>query len=220
MRRAGAGLLLLLLILSTLLSCGKQSRSYDEAEVLAAARDLLPTAEKLNEIYYGDGIRPDTERTKERQGVYYPARDEDLAHYGIGSVDELKERTRATFSSAYASLLFSTKLSSVSDGENLLALSRFYQRYEGEGDQKTPTLWMVNSEERGLLVDMLTYDYDSLLVDGAEGEVVYVTLPVTAENSAGEKATIPLRIGLIEETNGWRVDTPTYARYPVGLTGA
>lgn len=215
MRRLVSGLLICALVVLSLVSCGEKSRTYDEEEVLAAARVLLPAAEALNGIYYGDGIRPDTDRTEEKNGVYYPARAEDLARYGLSTVEELKERTRATFTASYAALLFSTKLSSVSDGDNVLAFSRFYQAYDGTGEDKKPTFFMVNSEERGLLTDTLTYDYDSLAVSGAEGDIVYVTLSVVAENEKGEHATVPLRIGLLEEDAGWRIETPTYARYPL-----
>lgn len=215
MRRVVSGLLICALTLLSLLSCGEKNRTYDEGEVLAAARTLLPAAEALNEIYYGDGIRPDTERTEEKKGVYYPALAEDLARYSLSTVDELKERTRATFSASFSSLLFSTKLSSVSDGESITSFSRFYQAYEGKGEDKKPTFFMVNSETKGLLTDKLTYDYGNLSVEGAEGQTVYVTLSVVAENEKGERATVSLRVGLMEEADGWRIDTPTYARYPI-----
>ena len=216
MRRALSGLLSLtvtLCLLLSLISCGEQNRTYDEEEVLAAARVLLPAAEKLNEIYYGDGIRPDLERSEEKNGVYYPAVKEDLGRYGITTVDSLKEKTREVFTVDYATLIFSTKLSSVSDGDSVLSLSRFYQAYDGTGADKTPTLFMVNSAEKGLLVDTLTYHYDTLSVDGSEGNFVYVTLTVTAQNDAGESVDVSLRVGLLEEEDGWRIDTPTYARY-------
>ena len=215
MRRVVSVLLICALIVFSLVSCGEKNRTYDEDEVLAAARALLPAAEALNEIYYGDGIRPDTERTEEKNGVYYPALAEDLARYSLTTVEELKERTRATFTSSYATLIFSTKLSAVSDGDNIKTFSRFYQAYDGTGEDKKPTFFMVNSEESGLLTDTLTYDYGSLAVEGAEGDIVYVTLSVVAENDKGERATIPLRVGLLEEDGGWRIDTPTYARYPI-----
>lgn len=218
MRRTASLLLIFAMTLLCLLSCGESARTYDEEEVLAAARDLLPAAEKLNEIYYGDGIRPDTDRTEEKQGVYYPARSEDLGKYGIFTVEDLREKTRETFTVSYASLLFSTKLSSVSDGDSIFAFSRFYQAYDGTGDEKKETFFMVNSEEKGLLTDTLTYLYDTLKVEGAEGSLVYVTIDVIAENEKGERATVPLRIGLMEESDGWRIDTPTYARYPLSLS--
>lgn len=218
MRRAVSVLLILCLCLLSLLSCGENARTYDEEEVLAVARDLLPKSEKLNEIYYGDGILPDTGREEEKKGVYFPARNEDLEKYGIFTIEDLREKTRETFTVSYASLLFSTKLSSVSDGDTIFAFSRFYQAYDGTGDEKKETFFMVNSEEKGLLTDSLTYLYGTLKVEGAEGSLVYVTIDVIAENEKGERATVPLRIGLMEESDGWRIDTPTYARYPLSLS--
>lgn len=72
---------------------------------------------------------------------------------------------------------------------------------------------MVNKESEVLLKDKVTYDYQTLSVKGAEGEIVKVTIAVTVENDAGEVQYKTLEIGLLEEAGGWRIDTPTYTRY-------
>lgn len=205
-------LFLLLPLLLLPVSCGESGRSFDEEEVLAAARELLPLAEELNEIYYGMGIRP---IESEEKKTYLPARTEDLASFGITNVESLKQKTRNVFSAGYASLIERTKLSAVYDEGTVAGIARYYQTYETDGEEKKEGAFMVHTSPEIYLTDKLTYEYSTLMIDRAEGDTVYVTLSVTVENGEGETAEVSLRVGLIEESGGWRIDTPTYATYPI-----
>lgn len=207
-------LLLLLSLLLPLLavSCQTEGRTYDAEEVLCAARSLLPAAEMLNDIYYGEGIRPvESEENK----AYLPAREEDLLKFGITNLESLRQRTKEIFSASYASLLERTKLSAVYDGGTAVSVARYYQSYTYEGETKIEGDLMVYTSPEINLKDTLIYHYEEITVDGSEGSLVYVTLPVTATDQEGLSATVTLRVGLIEEADGWRIDTPTYARYPI-----
>ena len=94
-------LLSLIVILSslfTLASCG--NRKYDEAEVKAAAEELILSSEMLNEIFWGKGIAH-YEDTNTSNGYYFEASYSALREYGFYTIAEMETLTRATFSSVY-----------------------------------------------------------------------------------------------------------------------
>ena len=73
-------------------SCKKEvkDRDYDEAQVLAAAKDLIQKSEKLNDIYYGYGIEADTGDINNANGYYYPADVLSLEKFGVETVNDIK----------------------------------------------------------------------------------------------------------------------------------
>lgn len=185
------------------------NRSYDEEEVIAAAKNLLKKAEKLNYIYYGDGIQYyDYEG---ENGHYRKANTAHLEELGFSTIDELKVITEETFSQEYSTLLYSTILSAVRDDVTVVSMARYYQVY----DEKTnlPTHIMVNSAFSPLMRDRVEYDYDSMRVSDVKKEKVFVTVDATVTGSGGESQHTEIIITLIEEDNGWRIDNPTYANY-------
>ena len=148
--------LLILLVLSLLLpcllaGCAEKDRTYDEAEVLAAAKELIEGSILLNEIYYGRGI-PYLDDASEANGYYYPADPFFEDESGIGSIADLRERTDAVYTRALADLIYRTKLSSVSDEDGVRALARYYQKYE-DAEQTQPVCIMVNVRAEVFLVD-------------------------------------------------------------------
>lgn len=204
--------LLSLLILSLLFggfSCKEKNRSYDEEEVLSAARDLLPKAQTLDRIYYGEGLRWNPDESG-ANGSYYPADEYDLAKYGFSTVDELKKFTRGVFSEGYSSLIFNTKLSSVADEDGIHEMARYYQKTEnGE-----PVSIMVYTRATVIFTSSLVLDMKSMAVEGSVGQKVYVTLPVYVTDESGEHTqTRTLRFPLFEEQDGWRIDGATFINY-------
>ena len=122
-------LLAVLMILSTLTSC---NRRYDEAEVTEAAKKLLKTAEMLNEVYYGSGIKYfDSE---EKIGLYYCKADTmHLESLGFTTINELKKITEETFSVRYASTIYSTVLTSLKDEKGVIVSpARYHQATDEE----------------------------------------------------------------------------------------
>ena len=62
-------LVLLTAILLLLVSCGaEKNRSYDEAEVKAAAENLIMKTERLNKIFWGDNLQVMSHMLKEYRG--------------------------------------------------------------------------------------------------------------------------------------------------------
>ncbi len=202
-----------LIVIATLISVLSMSgcnRTYDEEEVLTAAKELLHEAEKLNYIYYGDGID------------YFDAEEEGLGHYrkavpahleelGFNTVDELRLMTEKVYSKSYSEHLFSTVLSSQKDGDIIVAMARYYQAYNEETGE--PTDIMVYSKYNVIFKDKLEYDYDSLQIEGSKREKVYLTVNATVTNSEGKSQIAEITVTLFEEEDGWRIDNPTYANY-------
>ena len=71
---------------------------------------------------------------------------------------------------------------------------------------------MVYSKALVLLKDEVSYNFDTLEVIGSKKEIVYVTLTVEVRRDENTQMRT-LKVGLIEEDNGWRIDTPTYMSY-------
>jgi hypothetical protein len=72
---------------------------------------------------------------------------------------------------------------------------------------------MVYSKAIPLLVDSVKYDYDSITVSHSKKKTVFVKIDCHITTDDGKTQDKTLEIGLVEEKNGWRIDTPTYARY-------
>ena len=98
----------------------------------------------------------------------------------------------------------------------MIAHARYYQKYNAIDDstEYAEECIMVDSEAEVLLDDKIVYDYDTLTVSHAKGDLVFVNITVTVTDSEGEKSqTKELSISLIEEADGWRINSPTYTTY-------
>ena len=194
-----------------LYSCEK-NREYDEAVVKAAADELIKKSIGLNEIFYGKGLSYSDDESK-ALGPYSPATEEACSRYGIETIDDIKTKTRAVFSTELSNLMFDTKLSTVYDSDGIIrAYSRYYQKYT-DADNPTPEYIMVYTDAVAQLKDTVTYDYSTLSVKGSKGETVYVEIEVLVLTDDGKSQTKTLEIGLIEEADGWRLSTPSYTSY-------
>lgn len=206
-----AFLLTIVVIMSLLLcvSCGND-RDYDAAEVIGAAKELIKKSEKLNDIYYGYGIQYEKNES-EANGSYYPADYTSLSKFGVNTVNDIKNLTTECFTKEYSSLIIETNLSSVSDDDGIQLYSRYYQKYNALDNSEECI--MVNRNATVYLTDTLIYDYDSLTVSRVKGEEVFVTIKVTVVNGEGLTQEQSVEIALLEEEDGWRINSPTYAKY-------
>jgi len=201
--------ILLLATVSSLLFSVSCNRKYDEDEVLSATKELLAKAEKLNYIYYGEGIK--YYDSNDQNGYYRKANIAHLEELGFSNIDELKAITEETFSVEYSNLIYSTILSAVRDDFTVVSAARYYQEYDEV--TKLPTDIMVNSAFSPMMRDRVEYNYDSMYVSGVKKEKVFVTVKATVTNTKGDSQITDIVITLIEEENGWRIDNPTYANY-------
>ena len=213
--RITALLLALTLCFFAFVGCGNddgkvENREYDKAEVEAAAAELLEASKLLNYIYWGKGI-PYVDNKSLASGNYYPADDTYLATIGITTIQDLKDKTAATYSQEICEWIYSTVLSSVYSDTTVAGLSRYEQVYTGKNNDE-PDYIRVYTEASYWLVDEVEY-HSSVEALRSEGEVVYVLVLATVTSPEGKVMNTNLEIGLVEEADGWRLNTPTYARY-------
>ena len=200
---------LILILASIPLSLTSCDRSYDEAEVMEAATKLIAASAELNEIYYGKGIAYLAD-SAHNISLYCEADPMSLEKYGIKNIAQLQEKTLLVFSESHAESMFKSAFSgsfSQNGGSNL---SRYYQKYDSKG--VTPICIMVNSSYEPVMNAENVYDMSTLKVIGSKKEYVYVSIEVTI--TSGEKSQEQtLDIRLIEEENGWRISSTTFANY-------
>ena len=183
----------------------KQDRKYDEAEVLEAAEALIKKSELLNEIYWGYGI-PYVDDVNLSNGSYFPADDGYLAEIGISSLADLDEMTRSVFSGFICQWIKNSVLSSGGSGSNMY-VSRYGESYD------EPKYILVNKYHEVLLKDTVEYDYDSLKVVGTKGDIVKVSIKCKVTNEDNDTVIKTIEVDMIEEDDGWKLDTPTYVVY-------
>ena len=204
--------LILIFTLGTFISCGDVK--YDEQEVKTEAKRLIEQSIVLNDIYWGAGI-PYLEDKNTSDGIYYKA--QESYHYllGFNTVDEMLSLTKKTFSEGYCSNIKATIFNSIQDGDNSLIPARYYQKYSYDKNGKVigNDCIMVNSEWDRIFYGEVEYDYDSIVVIGSEDETVYVKINATVKFEDYEPQTREIRISLVEEKDGWKIDSPTYLNY-------
>lgn len=187
-----------------------KNREYDKAEVEAAASELLEDSKLLNYIYWGEGI-PYVDDKSLSSGSYYPADQNYLDSIGIKTIEDLKTLTEKTYSKGMCEWIYSSVLSSVHSDTSVAGLSRYEQVFGGKNNDE-PEYIRVYTEANYWLVDEVEY-HSSVEALRSEGDIVYVLVLATVTNPEGKVMNTNLEIGLIEEEDGWRLDSPTYARY-------
>jgi len=184
-------------------------RTYNEQEVIAAAKNLIRQSEEYNDIFWGEGIRY-VEDDNYSSGIYYPADPIHLNELGFKKVSDITDGMKKVYSEKYSKQITDSVFSSKVGNTNMAGFVRYYQDND---------LFMVYSEYTPLLVDEVEYLYDTVKVLGSDGALVNIEITVKitkASNDEAEEAKIQersIKISLIEEEGSWRIDSPTYARY-------
>ena len=205
MKRLISFLTCIVLLLTVLTACGEKNREYNEEEVRLAAYSLLEDSKKVNLVFFGTGIRHDTESTAFSNGAYCIA---DLFHtnaLGISNIAELKDETARVYTDALCSIIFTTKLSSLEDDGYILELARYYENDDGD--------IMVYTDAEPMYENEIEYLYDTLTVIGSKGELVYITVDAILTNADGKEQRKRAEFALLEEDDGWRLDTYSFIKF-------
>ena len=208
-------LLTVISILFLTVSCGEEkNREYNEAEVRAAATELIKATELLNEIYYGEGI-PWYRSPTQGNGTYQPADDIWLDQKGFTTVQELKKMTTDVYTKDYCDDVFASIFESMKDvNDNINSFARYIQIYDDLSvDEQIPLYILVNTKTVPLFTDEVEYHYDTLRISRVKGQKVYAEIGVTVTNSEGKSQNSTIEVALLEEADGWRLDEPTYIKY-------
>jgi len=205
--------IVVIICLFTCFSCSDskiKNRDYNEEEVITAAKKLIIQSETVNEIYYGHGIDYYMDEST-ANGIYYQADFLSLNRFGIETIEDIKNLTYECYAKNIATDMINTTLSSVSDEDGIQMMSRYYQKYNALDNK--PECIMVNKNATVYLTDKVVYDYSSLRTSRVEGEVVFVKINVTVTTEDEKTQTREIEIGLLEESDGWRLNSPTYVKY-------
>ena len=184
-----------------------RNRKYDEVEVKAAAIELIKASVKINDIYYGEGIRF-LEYSENNVSLYCEADPTHLAELGFSTINELKKMTKEVFSEAHAEGMFSGTFS----GKGTSQMSRYYQQNDDNRVDPKPLYIMVHREYDPLMKGEMTYNFDTLTITGSKREYVNATIDVTVTLD-GKTQTHTLNIRLVEEEGGWRLASTTFTNY-------
>ena len=203
---------LILLISGILLSCGGGMK-VTEDEMRGVLAELLPKAEELNVIYFGEGL-PMTEDA-DVLNAFYDSFDTDITSINYQPVDpscgytteqQIREATLEVFTPSYASYLFERAFTGISATYD-----------EGTENQHRETaVYAMYIEQNGILtarIDLAeealplgrTYDLDNLTINRTRENYVVLTIP-TEQN--GHPLDVELK--LVSTEAGWRLDCPTY----------
>lgn len=206
MKRLCVFILVIALSLMAFVGC---DRSYDEGEVKFAARALLEKSLIVNEIFYGEGIPYDV-NSEFTKGSYSPADKEYLSYLGVSTTEGLKGLARGVYTNAICEIIFSTKLSSIKDGEEggIVAVKRYYDATQKDGGNL-----MVYTEAKPTYDNEIEYLYETLTVVGADGELIKIEIDVLLTSKIGEKRTTRIDLHLLEEDNGFRLDEWSFVKY-------
>ena len=217
-KRIAALFLAVLVIASSVVTLSSCDREYNESEVFSAAEDLIEKSKKMNEIFFGYGIMYDELAggySEGLDGIYMKAADygpASLDEYGFTTVKELEEMTRSVYTNSYSDELIGIMISGVTIGGQIVWQARYVQVYGGAALDK-PEYILVNTEFDPVATDDVEYLYDTMKVDEVDGEKRYVTLDCKVTNYEGKSQIRNIRVCLLEERNGFRLDGPTYIKY-------
>ncbi len=197
-------ILLLTLSLCTILtSCGEEVIEYDETELISTAGTLIRKSAEFNIIFWGDGI-PFEEGTNYDNGIYSPS----MSEYKYTLIDDIIKDAENIFSSGYMTTVKRTIFSAQFGDTGVDGYARYYQETELD-----PI--MVRTDYKPVLVDKNEYLYDTIVIDGADENAVYVKISIKVTRDDAYQI-ITSRIKLVNE-DGWRIDNHTFANYNTNI---
>lgn len=207
MKRISLILILILTLGIVLSSCG--NRDYDEAVVKAETRVLLEKSKAINEVFYGVGMTVDSSLSSSITGYYKPVSKEYLGELGVSNLNGLRELTKEVYTEELSELIFQTKLNSVKDSAgNVVVYARYFET-KVNNEQRV----MVYTAADPMYENDVDYLYDTLVVRGSDKQHIIVELDVKLTTFDGFSRVERIEILLLEEKDGFRLDTLSFAKY-------
>lgn len=195
-----------LLVFSVLLtSC---SVDYTEDEIKSAAIELIEASYEVNEIYFGKGLSV-SEKDSEAAKDFAADLDVDVAAVSYlpvtedcpySTIEQLKELAAKVYTADYCEYLWKMAFEGVSveDGSSAV-YARYITDYSGRLTVRS------DLDETGADLRR-TYDTENITVEKMKKDEAWVTLTSLVDG----KEDISITFVLKRETNGWRLDQPTY----------
>jgi len=171
-------------------SCGSD---INKEEVVSAAQKLITDSVAINNYIWGP-LQPYDETAEPYDdtngGEYYP-----LIDFPYATMDELKEAIKSVYSEGYCENIFSTLFKF--EDEVLGYISPRYLEKDGK------MYINKNYSVYELRTEILT---DTVKVETASAYYVIISADYNVDGKAGGS----LELTLLNEENGWRLDTATY----------
>ena len=162
-----------------------------EEEAKAMVEDFLTKAYELNEIYYGAGLEYKDDGNP--NNIYKPVRETEK--YTLKSA--LVERTNEVFSQTYAYSLIDMAFNGVQSEINQNSVMARYMVMGDFGDDI-----YVNIEYEPAVDKISEYDFSTIEIGKISGTFIEATVK-TVEG-------VTVDVTLINESDGWRLDSASY----------
>lgn len=204
MKRILTALIALLVLCPCLLTGCRESDPPALEEIYDEAVALIEASYAVNDAIFGYGLPvwPIDDEHSHLAGVY---RDSDSAAYErvtdrtpYLSAGELRDAMAAVYSSGYVESLSETLFDGFVMGSTVVRA----QLYESEDG-------LYQRADREVLIPrQRIYDYATMRVV-KPSNAHFVTIELES-HLPGEQQTLTVRLSLLLESDGWRLDTPTY----------
>lgn len=178
-------LAVILSLAASLSSCGDKV-STEDARTLV--KGLVSESYALNVIYFGEGLKYLDEDIEENS-LYAPVSPGEVYY----KKSALIEKTRKVFSEDYASDIIETAFTGVKDATDTNAIFARYVVYDGDR-------LYVNRQIEGIEINK--YDYSNIEIIRISSRFIQAKM----NTLSGDEVSITL----INEKNGWRLDSATY----------
>ena len=162
--------------------------SIIDNEAKAIFNTLVKESYELNVIYFGEGLKP---KASEDDGLYVPVSGSENYTAKL----PLVERTREIFSTDYASDVIKTAFEGESGAIGSSAVYARYIEYEG--------YLSVRRDIEG--IEIAKYDYSTTEIIKNSNRFIIAKIKTT-----NLEKNEYVEITLINEDNGWRIDSATY----------
>ncbi len=197
-------LVVIFLVIFTVFALSACEKKPTDEELLAAARPLVEQSVLVNDIFYGKGIPYITENvgiTAQAMGNYSPADKEFLSANGIENTDDLRKLVSKVYSSGVCNVIFTTKLSSVSDGTVYAGYAEYIDLTSG---------LCVYTKRENYINAEVEYDFDSMEVIEKTSDKARVKIEVKLSQTKGYQIR-EKEFDMIKTEDGeWLLDSMTY----------
>lgn len=202
-------LLLLSVSLLSLAACGGAEEAR-RAAIIDRARELLPLAEKIDDLLYVTGVPVKPGDTTETG--YADADMEALAALGYASVAEIKAKMREIWTERYVSGVEKSAIFSSVTAEGQMAAYAYVTDVYEKGEFLGVRVRVPRDEV--LHMDASVYDTATLAYVGGTKKKATLSVTVTVTSAAGETQQRTREIDMALSSDGvWRLDGGTYNRY-------
>lgn len=177
-------LILIVIFAVSIMGC----KSVSDTEAKAIFNTLVKESYQLNVIYFGEGLEP---QLVDDEGLYVPVKGSESYTAKL----PLVERTREIFSSDYASDIIKTAFEGESGAVGSTAVYARYIEYEGH--------LSVRKDIEGIEVSKYDFSTTEIIKNSKRFIIARIKTTNLEKNDFVE-------ITLINEENGWRIDSATY----------